>query len=433
MDILTINDKPGQYPESYYAASVDLPEPRLRAEGAIDCDVCVIGGGFMGLSSALHLAERGYQVVLLEAHRLGWGASGRNGGQVGTGQRVDQETLEAKYGLERAKALWGLGLDSVALVKDLIAKHAIDCHFAPGIIHADHRARFVPESRAYADKLRVTYGYDKIEDLDQEQLRALVGSPAYFGGTLDWGGGHLHPLAYALGLAKAAEAASAMLYENARVTAVERGATVRIKTEAAEVSARYLVIGCNGYHGDLWPELSKRVMPINNFIVATEPLSEEEARGLIRDGQAVADSKFVVNYFRLSKDRRMLFGGGESYGYRFPQDIAAKARGPMVEIFPQLAGKRIDYAWGGTLGITMSRLPNLQRLTDTILSAGGFSGHGVALATLAGQLIAEAVDGQAARFDLFASIPPPPFPGGRALRSPLLVLAMLWYAMRDRL
>ncbi len=433
MDILTINDTPGRYPESYYTASVEIPTARPKAEGKLDCDVCVIGGGFMGLSSALHLAEKGFKVVLLEANRVGWGASGRNGGQVGTGQRVDQDSLEKMVGEARAKELWQLGLDSVSLVKQLIERHGIDCHFLPGIIHADHRARFVPESRAYAEKLRDRYGYDRIEALDKDQVRALVGSPAYHGGTLDWGGGHLHPLAYALGLAKAAEAAGAVLYEGSRVTAVTRGAKVKIETAAAEIEARYLVIGCNGYHGDLWPEVSKRVMPINNFIVATEPLSEEEARGVIRDGQAVADSKFVVNYFRLSEDRRMLFGGGESYGYRFPKDIAAKARGPMLAIFPQLADKRIDYAWGGTLGITMSRLPNLQRITDTILTAGGFSGHGVAMASLAGQLVAEAVAGQAGRFDLFASLPPPPFPGGRHLRSPLLVLAMLWYAMRDRL
>ncbi len=433
MDILTVNDKPATYPRSYYADSIPLPPKRAKAKGAASCDVCVIGGGFTGLSAALHLAEKGYQVALLEAHRLGWGASGRNGGQVGIGQRVDQDVLESSFGNARAKELWQLGLESVDLVKSLIAKHEIDCHFVKGVIHTDHRKRFVAHSRAYAEKLRSKYGYDRIEALDQEQVRALVGSPAYYGGTLDWGVGHLHPLAYALGLAEAAETAGAQLFEDSRVTGVQEGDRITVETDSAKISARFLVIGCNGYHGDLFPQISKRVMPINNFIAATEPLSEAEARGLIRDNQAVADSKFVINYFRLSQDRRMLFGGGESYGYRFPTDIAAKVRGPMVEIFPQLAGKRIDYAWGGTLGITMNRLPSFQRMGGNILTAGGFSGHGVAMASLAGAVLAEAVDGQAARFDAFASIPSPAFPGGRLLRKPLLVLAMVWFSLRDRL
>ncbi len=433
MDILTVNDRPGAYPDSYYAASTGVPPARPPAEGSLSCDVCVIGGGFTGLSAALHLAERGYEVVLLEAHRVGWGASGRNGGQVGTGQRIDQDALEKLLGERQARDLWDLGLASVALVRDLIRRHEIDCHFVDGVIHTDHRKRFVAHSVAYAEKLRSKYGYELIEVLDQEQIRAHVGSPAYYGGTLDRGAGHLHPLAYALGLARAAEEAGATLHETSRVTGIERGDRLRIKTDAAEVSARYLVIGCNGYHADLFPGIAKRVMPINNFIAATEPLSEEEARDLIRDNHAVADSKFVINYFRLSHDRRMLFGGGESYGYRFPADIAAKVRKPMLEIYPQLAGKRIDYAWGGTLGITMNRLPNFERLDGNILTAGGYSGHGVAMASLAGAIMAEAIDGQAARFDIFSRIPTPDFPGGPALRSPLLVLAMLWYSLRDRL
>ncbi len=433
MDILTVNDKPGVYPATYYAASTPLPEPKPALQGRITADVCVIGGGFTGLSAALHLAERGYEVVLLEAHRLGWGASGRNGGQVGAGQRIDQEALEALVGEAAARQLWDLGLQSNALVKELIARHVIDCHYVEGVIHADHRQRFVAESHAYARLLQEKYGYDQVEPLDREQIRDLVGSPAYFGGSLDRGAGHLHPLAYALGLARAAEAAGARLLERSRVTAIERGERVTVKTATGEVSARYLVIGCNGYHGDLVPEVSRRVMPINNFIVATEPLSEEEASGVLSGNHAVADSKFVINYFRLSEDRRMLFGGGESYGYRFPADIAAKAGKPMVEIFPQLADKRIDYAWGGTLAITMKRLPSFQRISGNILSAGGYSGHGVATASLAGQILAETVAGQAERFDIFSRIPMPSFPGGTLLRSPLLILAMVWYALRDRL
>ncbi|MBC6406565.1 MAG: FAD-binding oxidoreductase [Rhodospirillales bacterium] len=433
MDILTVNDRPGAYPPSYYAASVPLPAERPRAKGQLTCDVCVIGGGFTGLSAALQLAQRGYDVILLEAHRVGWGASGRNGGQVGSGQRVDQVRLEAMLGEADARRLWSLALDAVALVQRLIRDHAIDCHFVPGIIHADHRRRFVAGSRAYVALLREKYGYDRIEALDRQQIRSLVGSPAYYGGSLDRGAGHLHPLAYALGLAAAAEAAGARLFEGARASGVRGGAKVLVGTESAEIAARFLILGCNGYHGDLFPALSRQIMPINNFIAATEPLSETEAQGLIRHNRALADSRFVINYFRLSQDRRMLFGGGESYGYRFPAGIAAKVRKPMLRIFPQLAGKRIDYAWGGTLGITRTRLPDFRRLAGNILSAGGFSGHGVAMASLAGAILAEAVDGQASRFDIFARLPAPGFPGGPALRKPLLALAMAWYALRDRL
>lgn len=432
MDVLTVNDRQGAYPRSYYAESVD-PKARPTAEGALSFDVCVIGGGYTGLSTALHLAGKGYRVVLLEAHRVGWGASGRNGGQVNTGQRLDQDALEDLVGDAQAMELWNLGRDAVALVRRLIDQHRIDCHFAEGVIHADHRQRFVRHSHAYVEKLRGKYGYDQIEPLDLHQMRAHVGSPAYYGGNLDKGAGHLHPLAYALGLARAAEAAGATIYENARVIRVREGDPIRVETADAKISARFLVVGCNGYHGDLFPELARRVMPINNFIAATEPLSEEAACDLIRDNHAVGDSRFVINYFRLSRDRRMLFGGGESYGYRFPADIAAKVRRPMLQIFPQLADTRIDYAWGGTLGITMSRLPYFQRLGGNILCAGGFSGQGVALATLAGSILAETVDGQASRFDVFAALPTPTFPGGTALRLPLLALAMTWYAIRDRL
>ena len=432
MDILTANDAPGQYPRSYYAATAAPPEPFAKARGTLRCDVCVVGGGFTGLSAALHLARRGYDVVLLEAQRVGFGASGRNGGQVGTGQRLDQDALERLVGETRARALWDMSLASVRLVRDLIDELEMDCGWAPGIIHADHRARFVPESRAYAEKLRRDYGYELIRALGRDEIRELVGSPAYHGGTLDMGAGHIHPLRFAFGLARAAAAAGVRIFERSRVSALTQGSPVHLTTEAADVRARHVVLAANGYLGRLQRQVAARVMPINNFIVATEPLPEAEAEALIRHNHAVADSKFVINYFRLSEDRRMLFGGGESYGYRFPRDIAALVRKPMLQIYPQLADTRIDYAWGGTLGITMNRMPHFARIGGNILSASGYSGHGVAMATLGGQIAAEAIAGQAERFDLMSEIATPRFPGGTALRWPLLVLAMLWYSMRDR-
>jgi gamma-glutamylputrescine oxidase len=432
MDILTANDVAGEYPPSYYAATAEPIAPFAVAAGALTCDVCVVGGGYAGLSAALHLAQSGYDVIVVEAQRVGFGASGRNGGQVGTGQRVDQDTLETMVGHTRAHALWEMGLESVQLVRDLIKTHDMDCGFTDGIIHADHRARLVPHSHAYADKLRNKYSYDKITPLDCDQIRDHVGSPSYYGGTLDMGAGHTHPLRYALGLAKAARGAGVRIFEQSKVTNVTPS-PCKVTTDQATITASHIVLCCNGYLGDLRPDIAARVMPINNYIVATKPLSDKVARSLIRDNHAVADSKFVINYFRLSDDNRMLFGGTESYSYRFPSDIATKVRKPMAQIFPQLADTQIDYAWGGTLGITMNRMPHFARIAGNVISASGYSGHGVAMATLGGKLAAEAIAGQAEKFDLMADVPTPQFPGGTALRLPLLALGMLWFSLRDKL
>ena len=433
MDLLTANDTPGHYPASWYAASTDPLLPFPAAQGALSCDVCVIGGGFTGLSAALHLAERGYDVILLEAQRVGFGASGRNGGQVGTGQRLDQEALEGMVGKEAARSLWNLSLESVDLTRSLAEAHAPDAGYAPGIIHAAHKERYVAEFHRYAEKMAREYGYDQIRPLDRDEMRAMVGSPCYHGGDIDLGGGHLHPLRYALGLARAAQAAGVRIFEQSRVVSYTKGDPARAETGAAQITANFLVLGVNGYAGRLEPEISARVMPINNFIAATRPMSDEERAGIIRKNHAVADSKFVINYFRFSQDNRLLFGGGESYGYRFPDDIAAKVRRPMEEIFPQLKDIEITHAWGGTLGIAFNRMPYVDRLSGNVLSAAGFSGHGVAMGTLAGKLMAEAIAGQAERFDVMASVPSPIFPGGATLRWPLMVLAMLWFSLRDRL
>ncbi|WP_298560430.1 FAD-binding oxidoreductase [uncultured Aliiroseovarius sp.] len=433
MDLLTANDRHGEYPQSWYAATADAPGPFPAAQGDVSCDVCVIGGGFTGLSAALHLAERGYDVVLLEAQRVGFGASGRNGGQVGMGQRLDQDELEKMVGKDDARKLWDMASESVQLVRDMVAKQAPDAGFTDGIIHAMHRARYVPEDHAYVRKLNEEYGYDLIRTVDREEMRELCGSPAYHGGSLDMGAGHTHPLRLAFGMAQAAVAAGARIFETSRVTNVKEGGTVTVSTDTAKIRASHLVWACNGYLGNAQGHVAARVMPINNYILATEPLSDDFAKSLIRDGHAVADSKFVINYFRLSDDNRMLFGGAESYGYKFPKDIVKLVSKPMLEIYPQLKDAKIDYAWGGTLGITMNRMPHFARLQGNVLSASGYSGHGVAMATLGGKMVAEAISGQAERFDLMAQVPTHRFPGGVALRWPLLVAAMLWFSLRDKL
>jgi gamma-glutamylputrescine oxidase len=433
MDLLTVNDRPGAYPASWYADTATPLPGFAPAAGDLRCDVCVVGGGFTGLSAALHLRERGFDVVLLEAQRVGFGASGRNGGQVGTGQRQDQDVLEGMVGKGLARQLWDLSLESVDLVRDLAARHAPEAGWSDGILHAAHRARYVPQMHAYAEKLAREYDYHLIQPLDRAALRAMVNSPAYHGGDLDRGGGHLHPLRYALGLARACVAAGVRIHEQSRVTALTKADPARVQTDQATITARFVVLAMNGYAGRLEPEIAARVMPINNFIAATRPMSDTERADIIRPNHAVADSKFVINYFRFSADNRLLFGGGESYGYRFPSDIAAKVRAPMEEIFPQLKGIELTHAWGGTLGISFKRMPVFARLAGNVLSAAGFSGHGVAMGTLAGKLMAEAIAGQAGRFDLMAAVPSPQFPGGASLRWPLMVAAMLWFSLRDRL
>lgn len=432
MNLLYANDRRGEYPDSWYAATAEPLPPFAPLRGDHRADVCVVGAGYTGLSAALHLAEAGHDVALVEAHRVGFGASGRNGGQLGSGQRMEQDGLEKLVGRDDAAKLWELAEEAKALVKSLVARHGIACHLKPGVAHGCFSRREVAAEHACAEHLRTRYGYECIETLDRDAFHAICPSPAYKGGTLDMGAGHLHPLAYAIGLARAARDAGARIHETSPVQAIEPGEKPSVQTEQGQVTADHVILACNGYLGDLDRKVAARVMPINNFIAATEPLGAESARVLARD-VAVADTKFVINYFRLSHDGRLLFGGGESYGYRFPRDIAATVRKPMLEIFPHLRDARIDYAWGGTLGITMKRMPYLVRPAPNMLSASGYSGHGVGTATHAGKLMADAIAGQSAGFDILSRVPAPAFPGGTALRSPLLALAMTWFALRDRL
>lgn len=418
---------------SWYTATAIGAQPRPRLQESLRADVCVIGAGYTGVSAALHLAERGYKVIVLETARIGWGASGRNGGELFIGQRKHQHELEARFGAERARQLWELGLEAVDVVCERVRRHAIHCDLKPGVVVAAAKRSHVPDLRRNLEHLAGRYGYTRLEYLDAERTAALIGTHRYHGAVLDTGSYHLHPLNLCLGMAAAAEAAGALFFEQSAVRSYTRQSPAVVRTDAGEVRADHIVLACNGYLERLEPRIAGHALPINNYIAVTESLGEAGARAILARDISVSDTKFVVYYWRMTADQRLLFGGGENYSPRFPADISAFVRPHLEKVYPQLRGVRLDHAWGGTLAVTMKRLPHFGRLAPNVFFAQGYSGQGVALANLAGKLIAEAVAGTAERFDVMASIPAPAFPGGVWLRYPALVLGMLWYAMLDRL
>jgi len=371
--------------------------------------------------------------VLLEAAKIGAGASGRNGGQVMSGQRLGQSTLEKMFGMERARLLWRLAEEAKATVRERIARHAIPCDLKPGGLIAAHKPRHARHLERTAEHLASAYDYPHARYVGREELGEMLATSRYAGGLLDSGACHLHPLNFVLGLADAAVAAGARIFEHSRVVRIQESRPPIVTTAEGRVEARFVVLAMNGHLGALVPQLAGWIMPINNFIVATAPLGEEAARALIRNDVAVSDTKYVVDYFRLTTDHRLLFGGGETYGPAFPEDIKGFVRRYMLRVFPQLADVAIDYGWGGTLAITRSRLPHFARLAPEIFVAHGYSGQGIALATLAGKLIAEAIAGTAERFDVMADLDLRRFPGGTLLRRPALVAGMLYYGLLDRL
>ncbi|SHO60749.1 gamma-glutamylputrescine oxidase [Pseudoxanthobacter soli DSM 19599] len=423
---------PLDHAPSYYAASAKHDATRYPLGGSARADVCIIGGGYTGLSAAMHLAEAGRSVILVESNRVGWGASGRNGGQLHTGQRRDQDWLEAKLGLNDARHLWTLAEEAKALVRHLILRHGIDCDFRHGLITAAHKPSMVDDLKAWGDGMRKTYGYDQTRPLDKDEVAAAIGSKRYFGGLLDAGGAHLQPLSFALGIAQAAERAGARLCEGTRALRIEEaGGRKHVVTTHGTVDAADVLVAGNGYLAGIEPEIESRVVPIRNYILATEPLPHPEK--IIPGWQCVADTRFVVRYWRLSGDGRMVFGGGETYSQHEPVDVAGFVRHYLLEVYPDLAHTRIDYAWGGTLAITQDRTPMIRRLRPGLYVAAGYSGQGVAIAPFAGKVVAEAIIGDTTRLDIFSRLKVAPFPGGRLLRQPLVTLAMLWFSLRDRL
>ncbi|MEJ2059985.1 MAG: FAD-binding oxidoreductase [Gammaproteobacteria bacterium] len=420
--------------DSYYAASRNLTLDFPALEEDINVDVCVVGAGITGASTALHLAERGYKVALLEAQRVGWGASGRSGGQKIFGYGCDMGKLDRLVGKGDARQLWDMSVEALSLVDSLIEKHGIQCDLAPGHLHVGLKSRQHRELERWRDELVRDYGYEGVEVLTGDALRAMVDSDRYVAGLYDPRSGHLHPLNYTLGLISAAQKAGAQIFEDSRVTHIERGNTATVHTaRGGRVRAKHVVLCANAHLDGLEPKLWRRIMPVGTYIIATEQLDEATARSLLPNNAAVADINFVLDYFRLSADHRMLFGGRVSYSTVEPLSIRHSMRKRMLKVFPQLGDVKVEYAWGGYVAITENRAPHFGKLDQNLYFAQGFSGHGIALTGFAGKLMAEAIAGTEERLDVFARIPHMAFPGGKWFRTPALVLSMAWFRMRDLL
>jgi gamma-glutamylputrescine oxidase len=421
------------YIRSYYAASA-RPAPEHQAlAGTVECDVCVVGGGIAGCSTALHLAERGYEVVLLEAERIGWGASGRNGAQALPGVASGQAKLERLIGHAGARAVWDVTVEGLALMRQLIARYAIDCNWVDGHMQVAVKQRHDHDLRTELEILREQYGYPSIRYVSQDEVASLIASKRYLSALYDTNCGHMHPLNYTLGLGAAAERSGVRIFEGTRALRVDTGPQVRVRTAAGEARARHAVLCGNVYLGDTAPALAPKIMAVGTYIVATEPLGAGRARALIPNNAAVADCNWVLDYFRRSGDQRLLFGGRVNYSGLSGFDAPGATRRRMLAVFPQLADVKIEFSWGGEVDITLNRAPHFGRLASNVYFLQGFSGHGIVLAGIAGKLVAEAVAGTAERFDVFARIPHRNFPGGQALRRPALVLAMFYYRLKDLL
>jgi gamma-glutamylputrescine oxidase len=420
------------YPHSFYAASANPVPNRPALVGETETDVCIIGAGYTGLSTAISLLENGFKVAIVEAAKVGFGASGRNGGQIVNSYSRDIDVIERIAGTKQAQLMGQMAFEGGRIIRERIARYNINCDLKDGGVFAAFTKKQMGHLESQK-KLWERFGHTQLEIMDAKRIREVVGTENYIGGMLDMSGGHIHPLNLALGEAAAVESLGGVIYEQSPATRIERGANPVVHTANGRVKAKYIVVAGNAYLGNLVPELEAKTMPCGSQVIATEPLSEEMARSLIPNDYCVEDCNYLLDYFRLTGDKRLIYGGGVVYGARDPANIEAIIRPMMLKTFPQLKNVKIDYAWTGNFLLTLSRLPQVGRIGDNIYYSQGCSGHGVTYTHLAGRVLGEALRGQAERFDAFASLPHYPFPGGRLFRVPFTAMGAWYYALRDKL
>jgi gamma-glutamylputrescine oxidase len=436
MSLLTLDRELTQ--DSYYVATAARGEGYAALCESIEADVAIVGGGLAGLSAAIELAQRGLDVVVLEAAQVGAGASGRNGGQAIHGLACDQSTIEAQLGLSEAQRIWSMSIEALDLIKQRCAQFNIDCEWQDGFLGLATSEAKASKLKAWADRIGEVYGYP-MQWISRPEIDRWIASRRFHGGTYDPRSGHLHPLKYCLGLAEAAASLGVRIFERSAVTGMVQGPQITLRTSAAQVRAKQVLLAGNVYLPELAPllapGLAARIMPVGTYIGCTEAMDADRLRALIPSRSAVCDTNFVLDYFRPTADQRLLYGGRTSYSTVPPRSLMSAMRARLLQSFPQLQDVGMQYAWGGFVDISMNRAPDFGRLgTDqNVYYLQGFSGHGLALTGLAGRLVAEAMHGDATRFDTFARLRHRPFPGGRLMRTPALVLGMAYYRLKDML